>query len=166
MSLHTTQCLISELSLPPHLLKAHPEKQVRQIADSIQALGFNDPIAVDEAGEIIEGVGRYLAAQMLRLEMVQVLRLTHLSEAQKKAYRIAHNKIAANIEFNLDALRKEFEALCQLDESLLSLTGFETIELEDLLKLPDLPELASELTESLSESKTVTCPHCGGTVHV
>ncbi|WP_373531852.1 hypothetical protein [Vampirovibrio sp.] len=82
-----------------------------------------------------------------------------MSEAQKKAYRIAHNKIASNTGFDLDALRSEFEALCQLDESLLALTGFEAIELEDLLKLP-------ELTESLSESKTVTCPHCGGTVHV
>ncbi len=48
----------------------------------------------------------------------------------------------------------------------MSLTGFEAIELEDLLKLSEIPELAQELTEALSESKNVTCPHCGGVVHV
>ncbi len=95
-----------------------------------------------------------------------MIRLTHLSEAQKKAYRIAHNKIASNTGFDLEALRSEFEALCKLDDTLLALTGFERIELDDLLKLPNLPELGPELTESLNESKTVACPHCGGIVHV
>lgn len=157
---------MNQVLLPQRHTKSHPVRHIQQIADSIQAFGFNDPIAVDEAGEIVEGVGRYLAAQLLRLETLPVIRLSHLTEAQKKAYRIAHNKIASNTGFDLEALRSEFETLCQLDESLLSLTGFEAIELEDLLKLPELPELAPELTESLSENNTVTCPHCGGTVHV
>jgi ParB-like chromosome segregation protein Spo0J len=166
MPLSITFIQLSHIQLPTKRLKSHPVKHIQQIADSIQAFGFNDPIAVDEAGEIVEGVGRYLAAQRLGLETLPVIRLSHLSEAQKKAYRIAHNKIASNTGFDLAALRSEFEALCQLDESLLSLTGFERIELDDLLKLRELPELAPELTESLSESKTVNCPHCGGLVHV
>jgi ParB-like chromosome segregation protein Spo0J len=157
---------LRKIKLPSRHLKAHPEKQVKQIVASIEAFGFNDPVALDETGHIIEGAGRVLAARQLGLKTIPVIQLFHLNEAQKKAYRIAHNKITLNTGFDLDVLREEFENLCGLDESLLSLTGFESIELEDLLKPTVMPELAPELTESLSDSKTVTCPHCGGVVHV
>lgn len=85
---------------------------------------------------MIEGVGRVLAARQLGLEFIPVIRLEHLSPARKKAYRIAHNKICQNSDFNLEALRAEFEALSQLDESLLALTGFETPEIQDLMMQP------------------------------
>ena len=166
MKLMVKEIKIQEVKLPKRLLKDHPEKQVIQIANSIQAFGFNDPVAIDEKYEIIEGVGRVLAAQKLGLETIPTIQLSHLTQAQKKAYRIAHNKITLNTGFDLDALKLEFESLCQLDESLFSFTGFEPIELDELLKLPAVPELSSELTESLSQAKTVTCPHCGGQVHV
>lgn len=166
MKLTITQLPVNQIHLPKHALKEHPARQIQQLAESIRAYGFNDPVALDEAGEVIEGVGRVLAARKLELESIPVIRLKHLSEAQKRAYRIAHNKICLNTGFNLEALREEFMVLSSLDESLLSITGFESAELADLLQMPELPDLGPELTESLSQAKTVTCPHCGGVVHV
>lgn len=166
MTLEITSLQIEKIKLPQQSLKEHPKKQIRQIADSIETFGFNDPVAIDENNEIIEGVGRVLAARELGLEDIPVILLKHLNEAQKKAYRIAHNKICLNSDFNLEALRLEFEALMQLDESMLSLSGFETAEIDDLMMLPVLPDLDKELTEAMKQGKTVTCPHCGGTVYV
>lgn len=166
MGLEITSLLIGKIRLPEPSLKEHPAKQIRQIADSIQAFGFNDPVAVDENNEIIEGVGRVLAAKELGFKTIPVISLKHLNDAQKQAYRIAHNKICLNSEFNLEALRLEFEALSQLDESLLAVTGFETAEIDDLLTVPVLPELDLELTETLKEGATVICPHCGETIYV
>jgi ParB family chromosome partitioning protein len=166
MGLEITSLAIGKIKLPELSLKEHPAKQVKQIADSIQAFGFNDPVAVDENHEIIEGVGRVLAARELGLEDIPVILLKHLNEAQKKAYRLAHNKICQNSDFNLEALRLEFEALSQLDESLLAVSGFETAEIDDLMMLPVLPDLDVELTEALKAAPSVICPHCGETVYV
>jgi ParB family transcriptional regulator, chromosome partitioning protein len=165
MKLTITQYPLEKIKPVQVSLKHHPERQIKQIAESIKAYGFNDPIAVDEHGEIIEGVGRYMAAQLLKLKSIPVIQLEHLSETQKRAYRITHNKICLNTDFNLDALRFELESLAQLDDSLLICIGFETAELEDLLKRPLLPELGEELIESLSGKKKITCPHCGGEIY-
>jgi ParB-like chromosome segregation protein Spo0J len=166
MALEITSLLIEKIKLPEQSLKEHPKKQIQQIANSIQAFGFNDPVAIDENNQIIEGVGRVLAARLLGLKDIPVISLRHLNAAQKKAYRIAHNKTCQNSDFNLEALRLEFEALSQLDESMLSLSGFETAEINDLLLLPVLPDLDQELTEAMKQGKTMICPHCGGTVNV
>lgn len=166
MTLEITSFQIEKIKLPQQSLKEHPAKQIKQIADSIEAFGFNDPVAIDENHEIIEGVGRVLAARVLGLEDIPVILLKHLNEAQKKAYRLAHNKICQNSDFNLEALRLEFEALTQLDESMLTLTGFETAEIDDLMMMPVLPDLDRELTEAMKLGNTVICPHCGETVYV
>ncbi|MCE3236120.1 MAG: chromosome partitioning protein ParB [Vampirovibrio sp.] len=166
MALEITSLQIGEIKLPEKSLKEHPKKQIRQIADSIEAFGFNDPVAIDENHEIIEGVGRVLAAQELGLKDIPVISLKHLNAAQKKAYRIAHNKICQNSDFNLEALRLEFEAISQMNESLLAWSGFETAEIDDLMRLPVLPDLDKELTEAMKQGNTVTCPHCGGSVYV
>lgn len=69
--------------------KIHDEKQIQQIAKSIDKFGFTNPILIDESSEVIAGHGRLLAAKLLNLETIPVIRLTHLSEAEKRAYRIA-----------------------------------------------------------------------------
>ncbi len=74
--------------------RTHSETQVAQIAGSIRQFGFNNPVLVDESDTIIAGHGRVLAARMLELEKVPCIRLTHLTESQRKAYIIADNKIA------------------------------------------------------------------------
>jgi DNA modification methylase len=119
--------------------KNHPEKQIAQIAASIKEFGFNNPILVDEAGEIIAGHGRLAAAKVIGLDAVPVIRLAHLSEAQKRAYRLADNKIAENGGWNTDLLRleiSELETICgDLD---ISITGFDSIELDVMFNAGDM----------------------------
>ena len=144
--------------------KLHPSEQVSQIAASIQEFGFNDPIAVDGGNTIIEGHGRLLAAQKLEMEKVPVIRLSHLSEAQKKAYILAHNKLCVNTGFELNLLRVELEALQELDFEDLSLTGFRETEIEILFAQPSVPDTEPELDEKITggdTTKQVTCPSCG-----
>lgn len=76
--------------------KEHPQEQINQIKASIKEFGFNDPIAVDENNRIIEGHGRYIALQQLGFDEIEVIRLNHLTEIQKKQYIIAHNKLTMN----------------------------------------------------------------------
>lgn len=112
--------------------KEHPDEQVEQIARSIASFGFNDPIAVDENSVIIEGHGRLLAAKKMGLDEVPIIRLKHLTEAQKRAYILAHNKTTLNSGFNQDLLVAELDAL-RKEEFDLSLTAFDEKELSQLL---------------------------------
>jgi ParB/RepB/Spo0J family partition protein len=83
--------------------RIHQRKQIAQIAHSIQTFAFNNPILIDEKNEIIAGHGRWLAAQELQLSEVPVIKLLHLNEAQKKAYRIADNKLTENGQWDVDS---------------------------------------------------------------
>ena len=87
--------------LPPGSLKpydrnarTHSTKQISQIAASIKAFGFNNPVLIDRDGGIIAGHGRVEAAKSLGLETVPCVRLDHLDDAQKRAYILADNKLA------------------------------------------------------------------------
>lgn len=122
---------LSEITPYINNAKEHPQEQIDQIKGSIKEFGFNDPIAVDENNVIIEGHGRYIALQQLGAEEVEVIRLDHLSEIQKKQYIIAHNKLTMNTGFNLEKLKLELKEI-EINEKDLSLTGFEIEELKDL----------------------------------
>jgi len=111
--------------------KEHPQSQIDQIINSIKEFGFNDPIAIDEEGIIIEGHGRLLAAEQLNMEEVPTITLSHLNEQQKRAYIIAHNKLTLNTGFDMDVLLKELTNLYENDFDLL-LTGFDELELDEL----------------------------------
>src|SRR6478609_11990834 len=76
--------------------RAHSKKQVRQIAASIERFGFTNPVLVSDEGEIIAGHGRVEAAKLLGMKAVPTLALSHLSEAERRAYVIADNKLALN----------------------------------------------------------------------
>lgn len=113
--------------------KNHPESQIQQIAASIRQFGFTNPILVDENLEIIAGHGRMAAAQLLGLDTVPVIRLAHLSDAQKRAYRLADNKIAENGGWNEDLLRLEISELEQICGDMdVSIMGFSDVELDIL----------------------------------
>jgi ParB/RepB/Spo0J family partition protein len=73
--------------------RKHSREQIRAIANSIEAFGFNAPVLVDKANRIVAGHGRLEAAKSLQLEDVPVIRLEHLSEHQAKAYMLADNKL-------------------------------------------------------------------------
>ncbi|MEW5859803.1 MAG: site-specific DNA-methyltransferase [Cyanobacteriota bacterium] len=108
--------------------KLHPDSHVDQIAASIEEFTFLDPVAVDETGSILEGHGRVLAAKQRGDATVPVIQVTGLTEAQKVAYRLAHNKLTMNTGFDPELLKLDFEFLKEADFDL-DITGFEPIEL-------------------------------------
>jgi ParB family chromosome partitioning protein len=148
---------LSELIANSQNPKLHPSEQVEQITASIEKFGFNDPIAIAENNEIIEGHGRLLAAQKLGLKSLPVIRLNHLTPAERKAYALAHNKLTLNSGWDVPLLRLEIEAIQDLDASLsLDLTGFRDIEIETLFNPGTLPDSEPDLDESiLGESSPV-----------
>lgn len=91
--------------------KLHPKEQIDQIKKSILEFGNNDPIAIDENNIIIEGHGRYEALKQLNYEEVECIRLSHLSEEQKKAYILVHNQLTMNTGFDLDVLNAELKSI-------------------------------------------------------
>ena len=120
--------------------KKHTPEQIEQIKDSIVAFGNSDPIGV--AGDnnvIIEGNGRYLALKELGYEEAYCIRLDHLTESERKAYAIAHNKINANTGFDMELLKEEMESLLNVDFDL-ELTGFDDFEIEELLNANESEE--------------------------
>jgi DNA modification methylase len=117
--------------------RSHSTSQIRQIAASIAAFGFNNPIGVNAQGRIIVGHARYCAAQMRQLERVPVIVLAHLSEDQERAYRIADNQLALNASWDEAALQEELQALIQ-EVFDLDLIGFSQQELEHLRAAPEL----------------------------
>ena len=78
--------------------KLHPAEQIEQIKKSILEFGNNDPIAIDEKNMIIEGHGRFLALKELGYKEVEVIKLLHLTEEQKKAYILVHNKLPTSLQ--------------------------------------------------------------------
>ena len=123
--------------------KTHPEEQIQQIAQSIRKFGFNNPVLVDENLEIIAGHGRFAAAKMMGLEEIPVIRLAHLSEAQKRLYRIADNKLGENGEWNVELLKLELADLeVSCDGVEITDTGFTTLEIDSLFA--DKPEKATD----------------------
>lgn len=114
---------------------SHPAEQIEELAKGIRQFGFTNPILIDGKGEIIAGHGRLMAALKLGLKEVPCIELGHLSEAQKRAYRIADNKVSRKSFFDMEAVAKEIQAIAELDVDFdLALTGFDSGELEDLLK--------------------------------
>jgi DNA modification methylase len=115
--------------------RTHSDVQVAQIAASIREFGFTNPVLLDEANGIIAGHGRVLAARKLGMQDVPAIRLAHLTEAQKRAYVIADNKLALNAGWDEELLRLELKDLQDLNFDV-ALTGFSTEELDALMAPP------------------------------
>lgn len=112
--------------------RTHSDRQITQVASSIQEFGFNNPILIDEENGIIAGHGRLAAAKKLNMESVPTIRLEGLTEAQRKAYLIADNKLTENSDWDYDLLAVEVERLKELDFDV-DLTGFDATELDALI---------------------------------
>lgn len=112
--------------------RTHSEEQVNQICASINEFGFTNPLLIDEKDSIIAGHGRLMASKKLGMEEVPCIVLKGLTEAQKKAYIIADNKMALNAGWDEELLKIELENLKELDFDL-ELTGFNVDELDDIL---------------------------------
>jgi DNA modification methylase len=127
--------LIGQIKPNPHNLRTHPGKQIRQIANSIVALGFRAPCLVNEKRELIAGHGRYLAAKLLGLTKVPVIVVAGLSPAKERALAIADNKLAEKAGWNRERLAIEIPELTELlnAEGLdVSILGFEPVEIDQL----------------------------------
>lgn len=122
--------------------RTHSDAQVAQIAASIKEFGFLNPIIIDGENGIIAGHGRVLAAQKLGMTELPVVEADHLTDAQRKAYVIADNRLALNAGWDNQVLTTELAALQELDFDL-DLLGFDGKELAELLK----PEVVEGLTD-------------------
>jgi hypothetical protein len=98
---------LNQIKLNRRNARTHSGKQIRQIANSIVAFGFTNPLLVSEDGTLIAGEGRYRAAQLLGLAKVPVIVLAGLSPARQRALAIADNKIAENAGWNRERLAIE-----------------------------------------------------------
>jgi len=126
--------------------RTHSAAQVRQIAASLREFGFNVPCLIDDKGELIAGHGRLLAAKELNLKSVPVIRLSHLTPLQARAFRLADNQLALNSDWDLALLQQELKALDEAHFEL-EVIGFDDAELAELEKATaeeDLSELEAK----------------------
>ena len=96
--------------------KLHPQEQIEQIKKSIEKFGMDDPIGVWK-DEIVEGHGRLIACKELGFEEIPIIRLDHLTDEERKAYTLAHNKLTMNSDFDIDILNEEIENITDIDMS-------------------------------------------------
>ena len=130
--------------------RTHDTNQVSQIVASIKEFGFTNPILIDDEGLIIAGHGRVQAAQKLNLKTVPTICLDYLTEAQKKAYVIADNRLALNAGWDFDMLKVELNDLNDLDFDV-SLLGFDDKEINDILADPTEGLVDEDSTPDLVE---------------
>ena len=127
--------------------KIHTAEQIEQIKNSIRQFGFNDPIAIWHDNEIIEGHGRLLAAmEMDEVETVPVIRLDELTDEQRRAYMLVHNKLTMSTGFNIDLLNEELK---EVDVDMEKF-GFYVNDVEKLVQEDD--------------EREIVCPRCGKVV--
>src|SRR5262245_22305140 len=132
--LAVSYCPVTRLRPDARNARAHPKQQIDQIVASIRQFGFVNPILADPDGHVIAGHGRLLAAKAMGLTEVPTIHLRGLSETQKRALRIADNKIALGARWDLDVLKMELAELGSFDLDFdLSVTGFSTGELKIIL---------------------------------
>ena len=151
---------IKDLKEYPNNAKIHTSEQISEIRDSIIALDDLDPIQVDEDNIILCGHGRlkaYWELDSTGEKEIEIIRLSGMSEGQKKAWRIANNKFTMKTGWDMEKLGKEFNLL--EDTDFFGDTGFGTSEISDIW---DKKDDSSSILDS--EKTTViehTCPECG-----
>jgi len=111
--------------------RTHSEQQIKQVAASIKEFGFTNPVLIDETNSIIAGHGRVMAATLIGLDEVPTITLTGLSEAQRKAYVLADNKLALNADWDIEMLMLEIDTLTAEDFDV-SLIGFSDEEINTM----------------------------------
>src|SRR5260370_20324682 len=149
------QCTLDVEVLPIGSLKPyarnpriHSDKQINQIAKSIRQFGFTNPILIDSDLGVIAGHGRIEAAKLLGIGEVPTIRLDHMTEAQKRAYVIADNRLAENAGWDRELLALELQYLSDLDlEVDATVTGFETAGIDVLIQGIDLDGTSDQADE-------------------
>ena len=112
--------------------RSHSRKQIKQIAESIERFGFTNPVLVTDDGEIVAGHGRVEAAKLLGLKAIPTIALSHLTDAERRAYVLADNKLALNAGWDREILAIELQGLIDLEFDV-ELTGFSLAETDFIL---------------------------------
>lgn len=134
----------------PRNARTHSKKQVRQIADSIRTFGFTNPVLIDEDGTILAGHGRVAAAKLMGRATVPCLRLSEMTQAQKRAYVLADNKLALNAGWDEELLALELGVLLGTElEFDLGVTGFSIPEIDSLIEGLNPEEAGDPADEAL-----------------
>ena len=131
--------------------KKHPKKQVERIANSIESFGMCDPIGIWKDNTVIEGHGRLEALKQLGYDEVPCIRLDHLTDEERKAYTLVHNKVAESEWDNL-ILDEEINSLTEFD---MSDFGFDVFSMDDI---DELEGYNAEADDREHFSKTFTFP--------
>ena len=156
--------IVSVASLVPYARnsRTHSPQQVDKIAASIREFGFLSPIIVDGQNGIIAGHGRVMAAQKLGLSDLPVIEASHLTDAQRRAYVIADNRIALDSGWDNELLKVELQDLDSQGFDL-KLTGFELGEMASMFDEPNFEPGTEDDQGKLDElaPKMIQCPHCG-----
>ena len=162
MELHTPKTIeqIPLKKLTPYARnsRVHSEIQISQLASSIKEFGFTNPVLIDDGNDIIAGHGRVLAATKLGLDEVPCIRLSHLTEYQRRAYVIADNQLALNATWNFDMLSVEIDELNDGKYDI-SKIGFSTTELAEIIGSPNEIDV-NEDEKLISDKKSCICPKC------
>lgn len=131
--------------------KTHPKEQIEQIKKSIEQFGMDDPIGVWK-NEIVEGHGRLIACKELGMTEVPIIRLDHLTDEERKAYTLAHNKLTMNSDFDIDILNEELANFETIDMSEFGFDlKFDTYEDELSVIEDEAPEVPDEPKSKLGE---------------
>ncbi|HBE9150664.1 ParB/Srx family N-terminal domain-containing protein [Serratia fonticola] len=140
--------------------RTHSTEQVEKIIGSIKKYGWTNPILLDESGQVIAGHGRLLAAEKIGFDPVPTITLFGLTDAEKKAYRLADNKLPLDAGWDNDLLTMELGDL--LAEGFdLTLTGFSAEEIDNMLNVDFSPGDEGDQGK-LDQLEEKLCPHCGG----
>lgn len=144
--------------------RTHSDAQIQQIAGSIREFGFTNPVLIDAENGIIAGHGRVLAAQKLGMTEIPCVRLSHLTETQRRAYIIADNKLALNSGWDEEMLGLELADLREMDFDL-GLLGFDDFAIEQFLNPPerneDAPDSSGGEIDVDGMQMECACPKCG-----
>jgi DNA modification methylase len=130
--------------------KLHPQEQIEQIKKSIEQFGMDDPIGVWK-DEIVEGHGRLIACKELGMETVPIIRLDHLTDEQRKAYTLAHNKLTMNSDFDIDLLNQELASIENIDMEDFGFNPGEDINREIEIIEDEVPDTPDEPKSKLGE---------------
>lgn len=146
--------------LKPYLnnAKIHTSIQIEQIKKSIEEFGMNDPIAVWKENEIIEGHGRLIALKELGYNTVPIVRLDHLTDEQRKAYSLIHNKLTMSTDFDWDVLQSEIDDISNIDMMAYGIS--EAVIPEPLDSYFD-DAVGNEDENHDGENRIVIRPYCG-----
>lgn len=143
---------IDELTPYDRNAKEHPQEQIDQIVESIRQFGMNDPIGIwSDENLIVEGHGRLLALQQMGETVVPTIRLDHMTDEQRRAYTLVHNKTTMSSGFDMEMLHAELEEI--------------NIDMEEFGFAPidpvDIDQFFEDAEPKEKEPKRIQCPHCG-----